>query len=588
MATLTTILDGLNKSVLENHAPLIGVDKRGRKGELVARIAARIHASPTCLVNACGKNEKLLLAELVCGSEFGIEPSRFVTKYDVPFPKMERWGYGKRQASVLVLVTENTEGVCALAGDLREPLRPLLSPPPSASVPTVAELPKEHLVTRWNATEHRPLRIYEGAAHTFEEGRRVLALIQQGKIRISASTKRPTSAAVNNVTNDLLVPDVDLELPDAEEEVGPVRAHAWPVVAQQCGWAKPQGTKLVLMRKGTAVLTSPSPELWSEGFDRLLNDRMFDELHRIPSIRGQTGRAKRTRTPTGERRMEIAEAMAEWPVGEWIAFEDAFRFGIASGHDFSVNRCPWNLYFAEHHYGHLNDGDEHDLGRQYLRVLMLETFATLGIVDVAYIPPHYLWPEFGDNWGAEDRALCGRYDGLLYVRLSPLGAYCLGIGEDYQAPRAQEARLRVLANRDVLGIDQAELPPSVSGLLGMYAKRRSDAVWRLDEKLIVAHLERGGTTSDVRALLAQHGADSLPETVESFLGDIDRRATAVVGIEAALIVRFRDQATAALIANDTAARKLCHPAGKNAVVVPKKNEKAFRAVLRRKGYPLTF
>jgi len=591
MADLATILDGLNKEVLIAHAPLVGAGVHGRKGEIVNGIAARIRSSPKRLVNACGRDEKLLLAELAHGSELGITPARFTAKHAVPFPKMERWGgYRRRQGSVLVLVTDHDcdEGVYGLASDLRTPLRQLLPPPPGASVRTVAELPGEHVSTRWGATLTKAVRIYEGAAHAFEEGRRVLALVQQGKVRVSASTKRPAAAAVEAVGSVLLTPDLDLEDPDGAEETGPVRAYAWPVVVQQCGWAKAQGAKLALTRKGVALLTSPSPELWREGFERLLVDRVFDELHRVPNIRGQTGRGKRTRTPTAERRAEIADAMAEWPIGEWLAFEDAFRLGIASGHDFTVNRCPWNLYFCEHGYGSLNDGHHHDLARQYLRVLLLETFATLGIVDAAYVPPHYLWPELGDSWGIDEIPFCSRCDGLLYARLTPLGAFCLGVSDHYEAPGAEGVRLRVLANRDVVGLDQPQLPPAVSGLLEMYAKRRADAVWRLDEKLIVAHLERGGSTRDVRELLARHGVASLPETVESFLADIDRRAMAVAGVEDALVVRFRDPATAALIANDAAGRKLCLAAGQEAVAVPKKNEEAFRALLRRKGYPLTF
>jgi hypothetical protein len=34
-------------------------------------------------------------------------------------------------------------------------------------------------------------------------------------------------------------------------------------------------------------------------------------------------------------------------------------------------------------------------------------------------------PDFYDAWGTDDLALLSRYDGLRYIRLNALGAYCL-------------------------------------------------------------------------------------------------------------------------------------------------------------------
>ena len=64
MACLTAILEALNKDVLSAHAPLVGAEHRGRKGDVVASIATRILADPTCLVNACGATDRSLLKEI--------------------------------------------------------------------------------------------------------------------------------------------------------------------------------------------------------------------------------------------------------------------------------------------------------------------------------------------------------------------------------------------------------------------------------------------------------------------------------------------------------------------------------------------
>ena len=75
--------------------------------------------------------------------------------------------------------------------------------------------------------------------------------------------------------------------------------------------------------------------------------------------------------------------------------------------------------FSEKHYGSLeNSGAEGSLERQYMRAFLFESMGTLGLVDVAYVRLHSLWPEFRGGWGTDDLPFCGRYDGLLYVRLN--------------------------------------------------------------------------------------------------------------------------------------------------------------------------
>lgn len=77
---------------------------------------------------------------------------------------------------------------------------------------------------------------------------------------------------------------------------------------------------------------------------------------------------------------------------------------------------------------------------------------------MAYVPPQGARGDFWDRWGADDLSCFSRYDGLLSVRINPLGAWLLGQVEAYRpaAPRKTTA-LRVLANRDVVATHP---PPS--------------------------------------------------------------------------------------------------------------------------------
>lgn len=70
------------------------------------------------------------------------------------------------------------------------------------------------------------------------------------------------------------------------------------------------------------------------------------------------------------------------------------------------------LCFGELHYGRISDTGA--LNAQFLRALFLESLATLGLLDVACVYPHDLWPEFSRHWGIDDSCFCGRYDGLVF------------------------------------------------------------------------------------------------------------------------------------------------------------------------------
>jgi hypothetical protein len=73
-----------------------------------------------------------------------------------------------------------------------------------------------------------------------------------------------------------------------------VRAHAWGVLMQQCGWCKASGGRLAPTKIGASMLDAgPRPEDLRQGLEKLQNDNDFDEFNRINHIRGQGGKGGR-------------------------------------------------------------------------------------------------------------------------------------------------------------------------------------------------------------------------------------------------------------------------------------------------------
>jgi hypothetical protein len=60
----------------------------------------------------------------------------------------------------------------------------------------------------------------------------------------------------------------------------------------------------------------------------------------------------------------------------------------ATGEDLMVARDAWGLYIGEQQYGSLGyEGSERVLNMRYLLSLLHEYAATLGMIDLAVIPP---------------------------------------------------------------------------------------------------------------------------------------------------------------------------------------------------------
>ena len=222
----------------------------------------------------------------------------------------------------------------------------------------------------------------------------------------------------------------------------------------------------------------------------------------------------------------------------------------------------------------------------YLRAFLFESMATLGLVDVAYVRPHGLWPEFRSWSGTDDLPFCSRYDGLLYVRLNALGAYCLDLSEAFEPPPlARPGLYKVLPNHDlVLGV--AAPAAGDVATLEMFAEPQSDLVWRLSRQAILSHLERGGTAAELRQAIQGHAQNDVPENVLALLDDIARRAASIRSLEEALLIDCGDPVVAAELAADAGTAKHCQRAGEKYLVVRKKSQRAFRHAAKAAGYVL--
>lgn len=603
LTDIANCFSDMNLDTIKEHARKLGISfGNAKKSGVIAILANELSKNMKRYLDALEPVDRFVLTDL---AHLGFtNVTTFQVLHQLPLPKYRFYCFSysedlNNNPLVHLLVHRCEDGLTML-----EPLRKLIckvAPKPAKPpVTSSASYPETYNISiKDKVIPPRKVHFYEGGQKALAEARSVMRLVLSGKVKVTPANRRPTLASIVKVTEALVGEDFILDKGDEpsksiwEKDIppGPVRAHAWPVLLQQMKWARPRGGTLVLTSEGKAFVETGDSALWPEVFDNYMLNDDFDELNRIENIRGQTGRGKTRLSWLSERKESIALLLAELPVGEWIEFDEVYRQLVLLGLDFKVTdtRGLWGLYFDEPRHDALGfvynqQGEQHpNLCRQYLRAALMESFATLGLIDIAYVAPHYIWPEFGYCSGLDDKMYLSRYDGLLAIRLNALGAYTLKLTSDYQPPPPGKATLQILPNLDVI-VEAEQTPPEDRVMLNRFAQPVNERLWRLDRNLLLESFRQGMTLTEVLEYLAARSNRELPDTIRLTLDSWTSRAQAIKSASHAMLVEFRDSHDAMLLAHDTAARKLCHAAGSHCVVVPRGKYRAFQRAAQALGF----
>jgi hypothetical protein len=590
----------MNLDELRRLAALTGEKPPTRKAD-VADIIVRLLAGDNVRVVWQGLDElqQAAVAEVVHSSVSRFDAGRFRAKYgkDPDWGSADKYGSNRKPSPLCFFFYKGL-----MPEDLKARLKQFVPPPRGTTIDALELLPPAYDLPfkRWSeqrrtydeGTEPVPLAVHETEQTAQRELFSVLRLVDAGQVKVSDKTRRPSASTVEAIAavlaNGDYYPHITLKSKWYDENAGPIRAFAWPLLIQAGGLAQLSGTRLQLTKQGRKALSEPASGTIRILWNKWKTTTLLDELARIDCVKGQTGKGKRGLTAVSSRRTAIAGSLAECPSGKWIASDDFRRYMRATGNDFAVAHNAWNLYVCDPQYGSLAyDGSVSILNGRYLLALLLEYVATLGMIDVALIEPAGARRDFRSMWGTDEQAYFSRYDGLMYFRLTPLGAWCLGADSEYRpAPIEAKPVLRVLPNLEIAAAG-AELEPGDRMALDSYAIAVSECVWRLDAGKLLAAIEEGKPLDEIREFLTARSGAEIPATVARFLDGVAERSTKILDRGLARLIECAEPALAALIANDTRTRKHCLPAGDRHLVVPASSEGAFRRALRDAGYVLS-
>jgi hypothetical protein len=577
-----------------------------RKAELVDYIIQGLQGpSLQKLWSQCDRLQQAAIAEVVHSDSETFQGHRFLCKYK----ELPNWGSGHSYSrnykpSILKLFFYNG----TLPIDLKQRFKDFVPPPiptlltSTDTQPTTYPIPKSYgHRSRPSASdlESIPIAIVETEVAALSELPSLLRLVDLGKISVSDKTFYPSAASLTAIAPLLEQGDYYDQVPrvtppspwgDSDPDVGAIKPFAWVMLLQAGKLVELSNKRLVLTKAGQKALTDPPAKTIATLWQRWIKNTLLDELRRIETIKGQTGKGKRGLTAPASRRKVLAEALGVAPIGQWVAVGDFWNYMIASGTDFEVSRSPQNL--SNPTIGPLDDAPWLVLQARYGLCLLFEYAATLGIIDVAYIHPADIVlihnPEYGRS------AFLSRYDGLMHFRLTPLGAYCLGVSPDYNpiAPTVQPV-LQVLDNLEL--VITGKLTTADTLMLETFAVKQSNTVWQFEQQKILDAIASGGKIRDWLAFLTDRSETSLPRSIQPFLRNLESRVNRLQDLGIARLIRCGDPALAAQIANDPRTQPFCFIADDlfntthgqaHYLVVPSDRETKFRNALKKLGYTL--
>jgi hypothetical protein len=561
----------------------------GKKDQLVGAILRSLAGDGLrALWDRLDDIQRMAVAETAYALDGFFDGNRFRAKYG-RLPDFTIKENGRRHSdygppTALGLFLYHQDGCYSLPVDMRERLRTFVPEPEPVRLNTIDTLPEKIGESR--------LTVRHTERDAMVDLSVLLRLTDQGKIQVSDKTSVPGSATLRLLTENLGGGDFYSDKPtrhQRDQEVGPIKAFSWPLLFQAAGLVQGNGSKLALSTAGRKALTSSPASVLGTIWNKWLKSSLFDEFSRVDVIKGQKSKGH-VMTAVAPRRAAITEMLRLCPVGAWIDVDDISRFMQATGHTFDVTNNPWKLYISDQQYGSLGHDGFHSweiLQLRYLLCLLFEYAAALGVIDVAYIEATGARTDFGDLWGTDDLEFLSRYDGLMYFRVTPLGAWCLGLVDDYTpAPIQPSVKLSVLPSLQV-NVVGGSLSPEESLTLDTWAVEATDKSWRLDRQKAVGAIEKGHDIAELRAFLQAREDQPLSETVESFIQTTGKQGKALKVSGTALLIDCENAEIASMIATRKETAGLCLRAGDRQLVVRLENEEKFRNLLRILGFGMT-
>src|SRR5450759_2583579 len=259
--TLELALDSMTADELRKLVALTGQKKPGTKGDMAALIVQHLAGERLRTVwEGLDELQRAAVAEAVHSPSSRFNAGLFRAKYgrDPNWGPPSEHSYDRKPSALCFFFYRKS----VLPTDLKARLVQFVPAPPEPAIATLDQLPLTYgrSFDRWNeqqrtsetGTEEVPIAVHETERAAQRELLSVLRLVDARKVAVTDKTRRASAATVDAVTAILdggdYYPHVPVVDRCQDENAGPIRAFAWPLLIQAGGLAQLAGTRLQLTK----------------------------------------------------------------------------------------------------------------------------------------------------------------------------------------------------------------------------------------------------------------------------------------------------------------------------------------------------
>ncbi|MCP4420011.1 MAG: hypothetical protein GY805_25665 [Chloroflexi bacterium] len=503
------------------------------------------------------------------------DTAAFIAQYGQlpPRPKKENtYWYSYRTEPILF-------DLFVVDGQIAEDLMPLLAelilPLERFKLEGIDQLPTEVKRNRyeWDVTSVETEMIGRTDLLTY------LQMVEQKQLKFGAKNNRLTAASVRKVMTNLM--DGDYREPlDSVTGRTTIRPFGLDVFSQESGLMTRTGK---LTKAGREYLHRQNPETMLTAFEKWSDSGKFDELHRLKQLGGLKSRGTRL-TPATSRREKVIEALSWCPVDAWIDIQDFYRAVIIWDFDFETEKTDYtNLYVGSRHYGELY-GESYwgIVNGLYINAVIWEYLGTIGAVDVAFTEDEDASFANGSRYTDEPVSL---FDGLLYFRINPWGAFLLGQADEYTPAQPKQKSLFKIDEDKQLHL-LADLLPNERLQLEAMARSIDKKTYQLDELKLLTAVESGQQLNQLTAFLEANHKGKMLVSTSKWLTQLQQNMGAFKEGETAVLIKLAQPKLLKLIQQDKTLAKLYQKVDGKTVLVPSSKLSRFRKRLKELGYLL--
>lgn len=445
-------------------------------------------------------------------------------------------------------------------------LRKICDAPPDYQLKGVASLPQTDF-------------IYEVKDGIFREICSALAFIEQGFVEYTKHGK-PTKKSLRDMINGCRLREF---YPDSDKDLGTLQAELLILFLETKNLPNIHDDPLIQVRKLF--------DLFRQETKINLASIMLSHLKGLGNIY------------LGENMLDlvsrenICHVLKSFPPHQWVSVDNAWRGCIGMGlsivpiKEYDSGRYLYqDLVTRGRTYQDWYQNDRLYADRNNYRQLVVEPYfkgslfllGTLGVIDLAYDRPYHAKLH---RLGKEYISV---YDGLKYVRVSPLGAYLLGNTKNYEYQAVGDSA-KILLDEDRLLITIYGENPLKSMLVNKLADQISDNRFLVSN---ASFLKECRTKTDIEAkiqMFRDHIESKPPHHWEDFfdrlLANIDpfKRCGDMIVFQ----LKKQDAGMIAMVVRDPILKKMVFKAEDYHLMIKKSNALKFRQRLEELGFLIT-